>query len=56
MQTATAQELKTKIDNGESFVIDFFATWCGPCQGPMRHNQTMLTQNKEKWGDKVYTF
>jgi len=33
--------------------IDFWATWCPPCQGPMAHNQKMLEENKEKWGGKV---
>jgi len=33
--------------------IDFWATWCPPCQKPMAHNQEMLEENGEKWGDKV---
>ena len=48
MQTATSQELKTKIDNGESFVIDFFATWCGPCK--------VLTRNFQVLEDKGTSF
>ena len=28
----TAQELKTKIQNGEKIMIDFKAAWCGPCK------------------------
>ena len=47
MQTATSQELKTKIDNGESFVIDFFATWCGPCKVLMGNMQKLAESGQE---------
>ena len=42
-----------KHAEGQVILIDFWATWCPPCQKPMAHNQEMITHNKAKWGDKV---
>lgn len=33
----TSQQLQEKIKNGEDFVLDCFANWCGPCKAMSPH-------------------
>ena len=49
----TGKEVSLNHKPGQVFLIDFWATWCPPCQAPMAHNQHMLEQNGAKWGDNV---
>ena len=45
---------KVNIDaKGQAMLIDFWATWCPPCQGPMKHNQEMLEKRGADWEGKV---
>jgi thioredoxin 1 len=43
MQQITAEEIKRKIEQGESFVLDLFATWCVPCKVMLRNLEEVNT-------------
>jgi len=45
--------IELKHTPGEVWMIDFWATWCPPCQKPMAHNEEMLKKRAADWGDKV---
>jgi thiol-disulfide isomerase/thioredoxin len=39
----------TKFEAGKVYVVEFWATWCGPCKTSIPH----LTELQKKYGDKV---
>jgi thiol-disulfide isomerase/thioredoxin len=38
---------------GQVWMVDFWATWCPPCQAPMAHNVEMLKKRGAEWGSDV---
>lgn len=44
----TNGELKAADIKGKVLVVDFYATWCGPCMAAVPHNNEMLKEYKSK--------
>ena len=61
MQQITTDELKQKIESGENFVLDLYATWCGPCKIMLnnlsRVNESLISeQNGTKPTYNIYKY
>lgn len=60
MQQLTTQELKQKIDNKENFVLDLFATWCGPCKIMLfnldKVNESLIKESNSSPKYSIYKF
>ena len=54
----TSEELKQKINNKENFILDLFATWCGPCKIMLGNlekvNESLIQKGTPKYS--VYKF
>ncbi len=52
----TSQELQEKIKQGEPLLIDFYASWCGPCKVMKPWFEKAAKELNEGSGTKLYTF
>lgn len=55
MKQLTSVELQEKIRNGDVFLLDLFATWCGPCRVLLK-NLENLSSSDEELPMEIYSF
>jgi len=60
MQQITTSELKQKINEGENFILDLYATWCGPCKIMMfnleKVNESLINESVSSPKYSIYKF
>lgn len=60
MQQLTTNELREKINNRENFILDVYATWCGPCKMMLSNlekvNETLVKESNGNPSFNVYKF
>lgn len=59
MQEITTAEIKQKLQNGDNFIIDFYATWCGPCKvmlENLKKVKSTITESQLSSNYEIYKF
>jgi thiol-disulfide isomerase/thioredoxin len=49
LSTSAGERVRLRQERGRPLVIDFFATWCGPC----RQSLPVLERLRQQFGDRV---
>lgn len=49
----TGEEVKLSGFRSKVLFVEFWATWCGPCQRPMAHLCEIASERKADWEDKA---
>lgn len=61
MEQLTSTQLQEKINKGENFMLDLYATWCGPCKVMLNNlekvkQNNMLSESTNKNNYQIYKF
>ena len=60
MQQLTTEQLIEKINNKENFVLDLYATWCGPCKMMLYNlekvNESLISESTSSPKYSIYKF
>lgn len=60
MELLTTQQLKQKIEEGENFVLDLYATWCVPCKIMLNNlikvNEKLINESSGQPNYKIYKY